>query len=164
MRKIIFLDIDGVLNSLPYFNRVKNNEGFDEISPFHLKLLAKIYHATNAEIVLSSTWRNCKDSTDDTCKEMYQYLETSLASYKMKISDIIPIINYNRPYEIKKWLETHINEEIRFISLDDDFSYDDYKRYNIEHCLIQTSYFCLEEKEGGLQEAHVNLAIQKLNS
>ena len=44
-RKIIFLDIDGVLNSLPYFESIKDtNETYNEISDFHLKKLAEIYH------------------------------------------------------------------------------------------------------------------------
>ena len=53
---IIFLDIDGVLNSLPYFESMKDtDETYNEISDFHLEKLAEIYHTCNAEIVLSST-------------------------------------------------------------------------------------------------------------
>ena len=56
---IIFLDIDGVLNSLPYFESIKGvkYDKYNEISNFHLKKLSEIYHTCNAKIFLSSTWR-----------------------------------------------------------------------------------------------------------
>lgn len=42
MRKIIFLDIDGVLNSLDYFEKSKGFKEFTEINPEKVKLLKKL--------------------------------------------------------------------------------------------------------------------------
>ena len=58
MRKIIFLDIDGVLNSMDYFEQTKDCKGYTEINPEKVKLLKEIVDRTGAEIVLSSTWRD----------------------------------------------------------------------------------------------------------
>ena len=44
MCNIIFLDIDGVLNSFPYDQSTSGSEEFQEIRDFHTKKLAKIYH------------------------------------------------------------------------------------------------------------------------
>lgn len=58
MRKIIFLDIDGVLNSADHLDHTKHCNGYSDISPKKVKLLKKIVDRTGAEIVLSSTWRD----------------------------------------------------------------------------------------------------------
>ena len=53
----IFLDIDGVLNSSPYMDRVRHEKGFCEINEDNVRILSELYHRYNAKIVLSSTWR-----------------------------------------------------------------------------------------------------------
>lgn len=71
----------------------------------------------------------------------------------------------NRPLEIVTWMNNQEKkEEIRFVSLDDDFSERDYAEYGIEGHLVQTRYFCYEMAEGGLQKEHVEKAIQILNT
>ena len=50
--KIIFLDIDGILNSKAYFENNKQ-KGHIEISDYHLKLPAQIYRTCDVRIVLS---------------------------------------------------------------------------------------------------------------
>ena len=52
MRKVIFLDVDGVLNSNETLGRSWN----ESLEKPLLKLLLKIISKTNAKIVLSSTW------------------------------------------------------------------------------------------------------------
>ena len=49
---IIFLDIDGVLNSLPYFESIKGvkYDKYNEISNFHLKKLSEIKTAFSYNI------------------------------------------------------------------------------------------------------------------
>ena len=61
--KIIFLDIDGVMNSMDEIQEIYNYnpnqyiEDADMPSPKHLKWLKKIVEETDARIVLSSSWR-----------------------------------------------------------------------------------------------------------
>lgn len=160
------MDVDGVLNSMAYFNRLrKENEqsGYNDISDFHLQMLAKIYHTCDAKIVLSSTWRELDDESDMNVYPMYQYLVDSLAKYDMKIMSKTPVIGMDRPLEIITWLNNRDDKDsIRFVSLEDDFSKEDYDKYGIGDCLIHTRFFCYEESEGGLQQKHVDMAIKKL--
>ena len=55
--KIIFLDIDGVLNSDMY--EANRTDWLDDnsIDPSRVKLLADLVKASDAKIVLTSTWR-----------------------------------------------------------------------------------------------------------
>ena len=53
--KIIFLDIDGVLNSIAYEREKAPEQSF--IDESRLPLVAQIVRKTGAAIVLSSTWR-----------------------------------------------------------------------------------------------------------
>lgn len=63
MNKVIFLDIDGVLNSESYYveeisiEERRDNYPFNEISTERVKLLNKIINETKAGVVVSSTWR-----------------------------------------------------------------------------------------------------------
>ena len=73
--KLIFLDIDGVLNCQSWYkkakaeSKTKNNFDFD---PGLVKNLNSITDKTGAKIVLSSTWRKGKtlDQLDDLFKEV----------------------------------------------------------------------------------------------
>lgn len=167
---IIFLDVDGVLNSMAYFkwlketgNTLHKNGEYNDISDFHLQMLAKIYHICDAHIVLTSTWRELDDETDMNCYPMYQYLVDSLAKYDMKIMSKTPVVGMNRPLEIVTWLNNRVDKhEIRFVSLDDDYPLEKYKEQGIEDCLIRTRFFCNELSEGGLQQEHVDKAIKIL--
>lgn len=65
--KIIFLDIDGVLNSEKFYEKRHRchekgipfavNWPFSDIDPDSVDILNKVIKATNARIVMSSTWR-----------------------------------------------------------------------------------------------------------
>lgn len=163
---IIFLDVDGVLNCFQYYENLPESRKCSkhtEINDYNVQMLAKIYHACNAKIVLSSTWREL-DCDNPSCKSMYQYLVDSLAKYGMDIIDKTPIIHLNRPLEIKTWLNERPNKnDIRFISLDDDFTKNDYVQYGIGECLVKTEFWSDTEETGGLQEWHVKKAIEILN-
>lgn len=156
---IIFLDVDGVLNSMAYFEQNKDR-GHADISDYHLQMLAKIYHTCNAKIVLSSSWRELDDESDVHVYWMYEYLVNELARYDMKITSKTPVINMNRPLEIKTWLDNRIDKDnIKFVSLDDDFSKDKYDVYGIGEYLVKTTFYCNDISEGGLQQEHVDRAI-----
>ena len=137
---IIFLDVDGVLNSMAYFKWLKESRNslhkdgeYNDISDFHLQMLSNIYHTCNAHIVLTSTWRELDDKSDMNCYPMYQYLVDSLAKYNMKIISKTPVVNMNRPLEIVTWLDNRVDkDEIKFVSLDDDFSKEKYDNMVLE--------------------------------
>jgi hypothetical protein len=60
MSKIIFLDIDGVLNSVEYSVASRTNERrtrIDDADPTKVGLLRFVCEQTGANLVISSTWR-----------------------------------------------------------------------------------------------------------
>ena len=160
MRKIIFLDIDGVLNSMDYFGQTKDCKGYTEINPEQVKLLKEIIDRTGAEIVLSSTWRNLGKRKNEPEHPMYTYLTDILKEYGMEIVDHTPYIGQDRPKEIKAWLDKQSDKDIRFVSLDDDFTEHKYDEVGIGDCLVRTSFY---EKDGGLRQEHVEKAVEILN-
>lgn len=158
---IIFLDVDGVLNSLPFCNSRKPSD--IDINAENLKWLSELYHTSHAKIVLSSTWKELAYCSDPFCHRMYQELENSLKKYGMYIFSQTPCVNGNRPAEIKAWLNTYqSNSKICFVSLDDDFHEEDYEKVGIGGHLVQTKYFCNSLEEGGLQQQHVAQALNIL--
>lgn len=161
---IIFLDIDGVLNSLPYMESVKYKNGENSISNFHVKMLSKLYHKFDAKIVLTSTWRELDDSSDETCYKVYKYLVDSLAFYNMDIYSKTPVIENNRPLEIATWLDSRTDKDvINFVILDDDFSKEDYDLYGLSKNLVHTTFFGKNISDSGLQQSHIDKAIIILN-
>lgn len=159
-RKIIFLDIDGVLNSMDYFEQTKDCKGYTEINPEKVKLLKEIIDRTGAEIVLSSTWRNLGKRKNEPEHPMYTYLTDTLKEYGMEIVDHTPYIGQDRTKEIKAWLDKQSDKDIRFVSLDDDFQKQKYDEVGIGDCLVRTSFY---EKDGGLRREHVEKAVEILN-
>lgn len=162
MMKIIFLDIDGVLNSDDYLEKVEDCDGYTEINSEKVKLLKEIVDRTGAEIVLSSTWRNLSNIPGS--KEIhpqYTYLVESLEEFGLRIKDHTPCMKNNRMEEIKTWVDNHGGrEKIKFVSLDDDFPVFWYALYGIGDCLVQT---CFYEPDGGIQRKHVEMAVKILN-
>lgn len=117
--KVIFLDIDGVLNSNEYFEEIKNLEkkGIEkQIDIKKIKLLKKAVDETGAKVVLSSSWRYTRKAQD---------LKGLLLKYDI-YADSTPLINNIRGLEIKEWLSEHQDVE-KYVILDDEIfeSYDD---------------------------------------
>ena len=116
-RKVIFLDIDGVLNQ---------DNGGPKIEECYVKLLAHIVEETGAELILSSSWRGAYASH---VNPEYNYqnkdvalLLSMLDKYHLSIMDMTPDLTsgaYARPLEIRAWLLEQGNLE-RFVILDDE--------------------------------------------
>lgn len=113
--KVIFLDIDGVLNN----TSILRNEGIDAISGELVNILKCIVVATKAEIVLSSTWR---------IKEEDRILvKNALAAKDLKFIDCTPLHvkdkklteSVERWEEIAQWLSENPNVD-KFAIIDDD--------------------------------------------
>ena len=165
MRKIIFLDIDGVLNSDEYLEALPPvSTELDDIDESKVQLLKEIVERTGAQIVLSSSWRKMTHNNDniEIGNKVYKYLIDTLNKYDLSIISETPILNHCRPKEIIAWIDENIGyDRIMFVSLDDDYSEERYKEYGIEECLIKTSFY---GKNGGLQREHVEQAVSILNS
>ena len=145
-------------------DKEQNAERYTEISDYHLKWLAKIYNTCNAQIVLSSTWRELDDPTNDECMAMWKYLVDSLAKYGMSIYGKTPYIDVNRPKEILAWLEARSDKDsINYVILDDDFQPEQYAAYGLEKHLVKTEFWSDSVDTGGLQAKHVKKAIQILS-
>lgn len=158
---VIFLDIDGVLNSDLYFKSIKGKriETENEIDESRLPLLQKIVKENNAKVVLSSTWRDFEDTDSVPAQNMWDYLVKTLKKYDIEIMSKTPIIEQIRPLEIRTWIENqHNKENIHWISIEDNWSEEMYEEYGIGGHLIETKFFTLDEKKAALQESHVTLA------
>jgi hypothetical protein len=72
--KLIFLDIDGVLNSQLYYERIQGTEQERErydLDPISIGFLNTLIEDTNAKVVIISTWRKYQ-----TIEELQKLLET----------------------------------------------------------------------------------------
>lgn len=154
---IIFLDIDGVLNSYAYYKETGNDLNLKSVD-----ILSQIYHKFNCKIVLSSTWRELKDISEESAQKMWKHLVDTLSKYNMEIYDITPIIKNNRPLEIATWLQN--NSCSNFLILYDDFPLLEYKKYGLEKHVVKTIYFTYKIENGGLQEKHKDKAFKILSS
>ena len=171
MKKVIFLDVDGVLNS--------DRTLYEDISLEDdlILNLKEIVDKTEAKIILSSSWRlsteaiaklmdkldkfglaisgmTC-DSVDldwlkkykfDTTKK---YLDTKFDYDENKQIKI----THDRGAEIFKWLHDH--DDCAYVILDDEI--EDVKPYFNESVIVKTSY------KTGLTKEDVKKAVQILN-
>lgn len=134
--KVLFLDVDGVLNSYLTGQCLTLNKR-------RISLLKKIIIATNCKIVLSSTWRLVKHASEK--------LRRYLGYTNIIIYDVTPSLNALRGYEIREWLNTHIDVE-RYVIVDD-----------IDEMLQeQQEYFVQTDPNKGLTIENVDKIIQIL--
>ena len=77
--KVIFLDVDGVLNSRA--TRAKSPSGFVGIGDVFVRQLSELVAETGAKIVLSSDWKDGWEQKHRTGK----YLEDKLAKYGLSV-------------------------------------------------------------------------------
>lgn len=115
--KVLFLDIDGVVNS-------RNTTNFKQLWPldrYMAFLVGKIKLNTGCEVVLSSSWRHHPDGV--------KVVEASI----VPVLDITPTVGNFRGDEINAWLDRH-PEVTRYAILDDDSDFYPY------HPLFKTTF------------------------
>lgn len=133
--KVIFLDVDGVLNAYDDFGgRNKPNPhvgGLWGISIAKVKQLKYIVEKTSAQLVLTSTWKKDYNRYLMDHTNIYgKYLYNKLRKCDLKIFDTTERYEANpshRSEGIKSWLKEHEGEVESYIILDDDYfpGYDD---------------------------------------
>lgn len=130
--KIIFLDVDGVLD---IFNREQNMQDILKSAVLRLK---RIVDETEAKIVIISNWRYGCDQYKNRIKDQQNYsqecdnwpqLSKALGEADLEIYDVTPWEDSlsTRSEEIIEYQKRHPDIE-HFVILDDCFS-DDYSQY-----------------------------------
>ena len=148
--KIIFLDVDGVLNSAKFDrwlqdHHMKQYYGYELLDQNALLNLQDIVFVTGADIVLSSSWRLSRS-----CSER---LRQQLLPYGLQFIDkTVCLRQEDRGEEIKEWLSRH-PEVDHFVILDDD----EFEMAGLEGHLVKTTF------EEGLLEQHAAKAIEILS-
>lgn len=142
-RKIVFMDVDGVLNYTKWYVDDRNpgnlygQEG--DIDPYCVNRIVNICKQTGAEIVLSSDWRISKssiprleragfpeglicDQTPELIWECLNYYDSEVDSY-----------DHSRGKEIDLWLKEH-DDIYDYVIIDDreDFT-ETQKRFHFIH-------------------------------
>lgn len=113
--RILFLDIDGVLNSKIYYKYIyKPENGWSRFDPYCVVLIKRLIEEFSLRIVITSTWRN--GIVDRLMKE----LEESKLICHLHRDWHTPILRpANRGKEIQLWLDSHPETE-NFIIIDDN--------------------------------------------
>ncbi|TSC83270.1 MAG: hypothetical protein G01um101419_100 [Parcubacteria group bacterium Gr01-1014_19] len=108
-KRVIFQDIDGVLNTMEYLNRVHRATSMD---PVNVARMRAVVEKTGAQLVISSAWRTAHD---------WEEIIRSEAA-KAGWADL-PIIgrtgeSHSRGAEIDQWLKENPTED--FVIVDDN--------------------------------------------
>lgn len=135
--KVIFLDVDGVLNSAQdgYSIRLRTDS--------HLKLLQRIIKETGAKIVLSSSWRIGFTPAS-------RNLLARFKEYGLELMDCTPELPGScRGDEIRQWLTDNVyNYDIEnFVILDDEANMAEFTDKN----LVQTDTNIGLEKQNAIE-------------
>lgn len=159
MNPIIFLDFDGVLNSLAYarahFERTGTPFGIIDIDRDAVARLNTLIERTGAEVVVSSSWR-----LGHSWDELSEILRAKgfkgrvigvTPSHHRQVQGSVLVVSSARRDEIKAWIEEHTFQG-PFVVFDDDSD------ASIEGHFIKTAW------EDGLQDRHVEAAAEILLS
>ena len=131
MRKVIFLDIDGVLNTKWWYTQMDGNTSRDKygyaFDPNAVANLAKIVRETGADIVISSSWK-CMGLSEllDMWSErglpgkVIDITPNSVSDEMLLTANLDEIEMYHiRGAEIKEWLLTKGQNVGRYVIIDD---------------------------------------------
>lgn len=119
--RYIFFDVDGVLNGTD-----ENGEFVEtEIHEDKVDTLISLAKATNAKLIMTSSWRTAWNEDGRLCKnsECNLKLHKLLKDAGCPLYSVTPILSYKRGLEIKQWLTEHAKEDFSFVCLDDEKSY-----------------------------------------
>lgn len=131
--RVLFLDFDGVLNSVGYC-RAHRGEEEPLLDPVCMEHLRDIVEATSARLVLTTSWRRHWDPDTARCNDIGRAIHRVFAAYGMTVYDKVPDTHRRREDNIRQWLDEH-PETIAFAVLDDEFLEAAY----LQRCFVRTS-------------------------
>lgn len=146
--KIVFLDFDGVLNSMADFAFKTTSQVFDA---HYIARLNAIVHQSGAKVVVSSSWR-----VNHSLEELRKLLQ--LSGFEGELIGRTPVLSYEhaqglcdigeiRSQEIQAWMDAHPMPIASFVVLDD-----------LELAPL-AAYQVLTDMNEGLRDDHVNVAL-----
>lgn len=154
MKKIIFLDIDGVLNTKDWHCRMTKDTPKDEygyaFDPVVVANLARIIDETDADIVISSSWKFYGVAKLRQMWKIRNLPGTILDITPNTVSDEM-LLNANldemelgvcRGKEIKEWLSRHKGEVSNYVIIDD---FDDLLPEQEDHAVLTDSLIGITE-------------------
>lgn len=147
--KIIFLDFDGVIST--------HEKGMN-LDQEKIALVEDIIKATDAKIVVSSSWRVGTRNADEFVEKLFNFHRsrdkvTSGSLFVDSIYDVTDTMGNDRGEEVQRWVDEHIDQIEQYVILDDENDYLDEQLFNF----VQT-----DEYEG-LTSREVKLCIKMLN-
>lgn len=117
--RIVFLDIDGVLNYPRIWGQSAGPDPEQAICGILTKRVSAMVEATDAYVVICSTWRR-----GYSLARLQQLLALrNFENATTRIVDVTPVLNRPRQDEIVAWLDDH-PDVTHFVILDDDTAED----------------------------------------
>lgn len=146
--KLIFLDVDGVLNHFACFAKLtaSGQSSIEALDDECIHRLQKLVDATKATIVLSSSWRFSPDHVET--------LAYRLSLFGLRIHSQTTLKGRHRGTQIEQWLEENNRQNARFVILDDDS----------DMLPEQMPFFVKTSMETGLTDEHVAKALEILKN
>jgi len=154
--KVIFFDIDGVVNCSD--TKERSPSKVIGVEQSKITLIKQIIDATGAKLVLSSTWRIGwfyeETGSHDRDEQDWHYLRDEFSKQGLWFFDYTPLDkSRHRGTEIQTWLDKWEDEIDAYVVIDDSM-YDIWEMH--EGHLIETSFGY------GIQDEHVRQAIKIL--
>lgn len=165
--KVIFLDIDGVLNYTQWYVSDRNpgnlNGQEGDIDPMCVERVLRICKETGAKVVISSDWRISWEGTlmrfermgltrDIVIDKTPELIWTRMSMYDYMLSEEDEGYEFSRGREIDLWLEAH-PECTNFVIIDDRMDFTDEQ----EPHFVKVNPMC------GLTDDNADIAIMILN-
>ena len=165
-RKVIFLDIDGVLNTGWWYSQMDRNTSKDKygyaFDPNAVANLKRIINETGADIVISSSWKSFGFSELEEMWEDRGLPGKLIGITPNSVSDEM-LLNVDldhmelfsiRGMEIKEWLTKNGKHVSHYVIIDD-----------MDNMLLeQHPYFVKTDPEMGISKENADQAIQILMS
>lgn len=175
MHYLIFLDVDGVLNSMSFYHKVDSITEHP-VDPEAVKRVKRLIELTEqlsvpgkdgrqerggiphntVNVILTSSWRvgwNKDPKLQDTAGRM---LDNACAMYGVRIYDKTGVSQIgDRPGEVLEFLRKYPYRVDGFVILDDANFF--WEKYRLSEWWVQTSF-----KEDGFQESMIGPALSML--
>lgn len=150
--KVIFLDIDGVLNFTGCKEKIG---GIFFVNDERIKILKEIIDKTEAKVVLSSTWKmgwwDLEAGINSIHARDFVALRDKLLEFNIELFDKTRDCSANRAEEITDWLSTR-NDVENILIIDDKYDMKPYNKF-----FLKTSF------REGLKVNHIKHAVNILN-